>query len=76
VNLHDPDQQYEALRLMGLTKMVPALDINVQSALQKQQLFEEWAADPRAMRSAVAWCVGPGASSQVGRIDRPDRQAG
>ena len=51
VNLADPDQQYEALKLFGLTKMVPTLDIHIQSALQKQQAFEEWAANPTAMQA-------------------------
>jgi hypothetical protein len=42
VNMADPDQQYQALQLFGLTKMIPTLDINIQAALQKQQAFEEW----------------------------------
>lgn len=53
VDLKDPDQQYEALKLMGLTKMVPTLDIHVQSALQKQQAFEDWASDPQAMQQSM-----------------------
>ena len=46
LNLADPDQQYEGLKLMGLTRMVPTLDIHVQAALQKQQSFEEWVMNP------------------------------
>jgi hypothetical protein len=46
LNLQDPDQQYEGLKLMGLTRMVPTLDIHVQAALQKQQAFEEWVMNP------------------------------
>lgn len=53
VNLTDPDQQYEALKLMGLTKMVPGLDVQVQSALQKQEAFEEWAANPQAVQQSL-----------------------
>ena len=46
LNLQDPDQQYEGLKLFGLTRMVPTLDIHVQAALQKQQAFEEWVLNP------------------------------
>ena len=53
VNLQDPDQQYEGLKLMGLTKMVPSLDLQVQSALQKQEAFEEWAANPMQMQQSL-----------------------
>jgi len=43
LNMQDPDQRYEGLKLFGLTRLAPSLDINVQSALQKQEAFEEWA---------------------------------
>jgi hypothetical protein len=46
LNMQDPDQQYEGLKLFGLTRMVPSLDIHVQSALQKQEAFENWIKDP------------------------------
>lgn len=49
LNMQDPDQRYEALKLFGLTRMVPTLDINIQSALQKQQAFEQWAQDKKAL---------------------------
>ena len=45
LDMTDPDQKYEALKLFGLTRMVPTLDINIQSALQKQQAFELWVQD-------------------------------
>lgn len=48
LNLAEPDQQYEALKLFGLTRMVPTLDIHVQRALQKEQAFEEWLQDDMA----------------------------
>lgn len=54
INLQNPDVQYEALKLMGLARMVPSLDINIQSALQKQQAFEDWAADPAKMQQSFA----------------------
>lgn len=54
INPEDPDQQYEALKLMGLTRMSPGIDIDVQSALQKQDAFEKWAADPKAMQQTFA----------------------
>lgn len=50
LNLAEPDQQYEGLKLFGLTRMVPVLDIHVQRALQKQQAFEEWLANPEALQ--------------------------
>src|SRR5206468_37960 len=50
LNMQDPDQQYEGLKLFGLTKMVPTLDIHVQSALQKQQAFETWVVDPQMVQ--------------------------
>lgn len=54
INPGDPDQQYQALSLMGLTDMVPAIDIDVQSALQKQQAFEDWAGDRQAQAASTA----------------------
>lgn len=53
LNMGDPDQQYEGLKLFGLTRMVPALDIHVQAALQKQQAFEEWCANPEQVQEAI-----------------------
>src|ERR1035437_2013181 len=53
LNMHDPDQQYEGLKLFGLTRMVPMLDINVQSALQKQQAFEDWIINPQAVQEVL-----------------------
>ena len=49
LNMQDPDQKYEGLKLFGLTRMVPTLDIHVQRALQKEQKFEEWLQDPAAL---------------------------
>jgi hypothetical protein len=54
INPEDPDQQYAALQLMGLTRMVPAIDIDTQSALQKQDAFEQWAANKAAMAKSFA----------------------
>jgi hypothetical protein len=53
LNMQDPDQQYEGLRLFGLTKMVPTLDVHVQAALQKQQAFEEWVGNPETVKAFV-----------------------
>jgi hypothetical protein len=52
LNLQDPDVQYEGLKLFGLTRIMPALDIQVQGALQKQQAFEEWIAQPQNQMAA------------------------
>ena len=51
LNMTDPDQQYEGLKLFGLTRMVPSLDIHIQAALQKQEAFEQWVKDPQAMQA-------------------------
>jgi hypothetical protein len=53
LNMADPDQQYEGLKLFGLTRMVPTLDIHVQAALQKQQAFEEWVIIPQNVEAFV-----------------------
>jgi hypothetical protein len=47
LNLADPDQQYEGLKLFGLTRMVPTLDIQIQSALQTQNAFQDFMADQK-----------------------------
>lgn len=52
IDFNDPGVKYAGLQLMGLTKLVPSLDINIQAALQKQQAFEDWAADPGAMKQS------------------------
>lgn len=54
LDMNDPDQRYEGLKLFGLTRMAPTLDIHVQSALQKQQAFEEWAQNPQAQQQSMA----------------------
>lgn len=54
LNMQDPDQQYEGLKLFGLTRMVPTLDIHVQAALQKQQAFEEWVRNPQKVQAFQA----------------------
>jgi hypothetical protein len=59
LNLRDPDQQYEGLKLFGLTKMVPSLDVHVQAALQNQQAFEEWLQNPQAMMESATRGVSP-----------------
>jgi hypothetical protein len=53
LNMQDPDQQYEGLKLFGLTKMIPTLDIHIQAALSKQQAFEEWIGDPMAQQQSA-----------------------
>lgn len=51
--LPDADLQYELLKLFGLTRLMPTLDVHKQAALQKQQAFEEWIVDPQAVMQAV-----------------------
>lgn len=52
LDMTDPDQKYEGLKLMGLTRMVPSLDVHVQAALQKQEAFERWLEDPAAQQAS------------------------
>jgi hypothetical protein len=54
LNMRDPDQQYKALQLFGLTKMVPTLDIHMQAALQKQDSFEKWVTNEKVVAAALA----------------------
>jgi hypothetical protein len=54
LNMADPDQRYEGLKLFGLTRLAPSLDINVQSALKKQEAFELWAVNPQNVVVALA----------------------
>lgn len=42
----DPDQKYAILSQLGLSDLVPSLDVHVQTALQIQDDFERWAASP------------------------------
>lgn len=53
LDMQNTDTQYEGLKLFGLTRMVPTLDIHIQAALQKQQAFEEWIMDPKAMQQSA-----------------------
>jgi len=53
LNMQDPDTQYEGLKLMGLTRMVPSLDIHVNAALQKQEAFEKWANNDAAIQQSI-----------------------
>jgi hypothetical protein len=39
----DPDQRYALLQNFGLSDLSPSLDVHVQSALQVQEEFEQWA---------------------------------
>lgn len=53
LDMADPDQRYEGLKLFGLTKLAPTLDIHVQAALQKQDAFETWAIDKNNIQQAL-----------------------
>jgi hypothetical protein len=50
LNPADPDVAYEGLKTFGLTRMIPSLDIQVQSALQKQNAFQDFIADPQKIQ--------------------------
>jgi hypothetical protein len=39
----DSEQEYSLLQELGLTKLAPSLDADVNAALQEQQAFEDWA---------------------------------
>ncbi len=51
VNLQDPDVQYQAMKSFGLTNLIPSMDIQVQSALQKQSAFQDWIANPATVQA-------------------------
>ena len=53
LNMADPDQTYEGLKLFGLTRMIPSMDSHIQAALQKQQEFEEWMASPELQQASL-----------------------
>jgi hypothetical protein len=42
----DPEQRYSILTYLGLSDLVPSLDMHVQSALQIQDAFERWVENP------------------------------
>jgi len=42
----DPEQKYAILSQLGLSDLVPSLDVHVQAALQMQDAFERWMASP------------------------------
>ncbi len=47
VDATDIEQRYTILRALGLNELMPSLDFHVKAALQEQDAFERWAADPR-----------------------------
>lgn len=49
----DPDVSYEGLKIFGLTRIAPSIDVHVQAALRKQQQFEEWIMDPMAIQQSM-----------------------
>jgi hypothetical protein len=44
VQAGDSEQRYKMLQELGLSDLAPSLDADVQSALQEQDAFEQWAA--------------------------------
>lgn len=42
----DPEQKYTILSYLGLSDLVPSLDMHVQTALQMQDAFERWCVEP------------------------------
>lgn len=46
VDPKDPEQRYQLLSKYGLSKLVPTLDVHIQSALQVQDDFEKWVENP------------------------------
>jgi hypothetical protein len=49
LNMQDPDVQYEGLKQFGLTRMIPSMDIQIQGALQKQNAFQDFIANPQSV---------------------------
>ena len=46
LNMADPEQNYQVMTELGLARLIPSVDIHVQTALQLQELFEQWATNP------------------------------
>lgn len=53
INPQDPDQKYKVFQLFGQTGLSPKLDFDMQSALRKQQAFEDWAVNPQAQQLSM-----------------------
>jgi hypothetical protein len=73
INVQDPDTQYASLQLMGLTSLVPSLDVHVQAAHRKQQAFEEWAADEQAMQQFASQdfnAIDPATQQPINPLDK------
>lgn len=76
LDMADPDQRYEGLKLFGLTKLAPAMDINVQSALQKQEAFELWVVNPQNVQGALMQAEQAFSQWQVEAAQSPDLMTG
>lgn len=46
IDANDIEQRYTILRALGLNELMPTLDFHVKAALQEQDAFEQWAANP------------------------------
>lgn len=49
INPEDPDQTYKVFQEFGCTYLSPSLDVHVQAAHQKQEAFELWVVDDKAL---------------------------
>jgi hypothetical protein len=67
LNMMDPDQQYEGLKLFGLTKMVPSLDYHVQAALQQDMMVYQQEAE----QAITAQTEAAGAATPLGQPIAP-----
>jgi hypothetical protein len=50
---NDPDQKHKVFSLFGQSGLSPSLDVHMQSALRKQQAFEEWCQSPEAQQASM-----------------------
>lgn len=57
INAADPDTAYEVLKMFGQTNLMPAMSINVRSALEQQDALMQWCNDPT--QSTPAFPVAP-----------------
>ena len=53
LDMTNTDTLYETLKLFGLQRLVPQIDVHIMRALQKQQAFEEWIINPQNVMQAV-----------------------
>lgn len=76
IDPNDPDQKATILQLFGQTKLIPKLDSDLQSALRKQEGFEQWVKSPEAQQASAQALQQDivGYQQQVAAMPPPEQQ--